>query len=77
MIFSVITGTPCIALDNTTGKVGNLYRTWLCDSGIIYISGEEETEKAVEIIKSRNYTAPCVSVEKLKKDYYALEKAAL
>ncbi len=77
MIFSVITGTPCIALDNTTGKVGNLYRTWLCDSGIIYISGEEETEKAVEIIKSRNYTAPCVSVEKLKKDYCTLKKAVL
>ncbi|MDE5917521.1 MAG: polysaccharide pyruvyl transferase family protein [Oscillospiraceae bacterium] len=77
MIFSVITGTPCIALDNTTGKVGNLYRTWLSGSGIIYISGEEETEKAVEIIKSRNYTAPCVSVEKLRKDYSALEKAVL
>lgn len=77
MIFSVITGTPCIALDNTTGKVGNLYRTWLRSSGIIYISGEEETEKAVEIIKNKNYTVPCVSVENLRKEYSALEKAVL
>ncbi len=29
MIFSVITGTPCIAFDSRTGKVGNFYRDWL------------------------------------------------
>lgn len=77
MIFSVITGTPCIALDNTTGKVGNLYRTWLRGSGIIYISGEKEIAKAVEIIKSKAYTAPCISVENLSKEFDALEKAVL
>lgn len=29
MIFSVITGTPCIALDNFNGKVSSTYYTWL------------------------------------------------
>lgn len=29
MIFAVITGTPCIALDNTSGKVKGTYDLWL------------------------------------------------
>lgn len=29
MIFAVITGTPCLALDSATGKVGQFYRDWL------------------------------------------------
>ncbi|MDT2895508.1 polysaccharide pyruvyl transferase family protein [Lactococcus lactis] len=29
LIFSVITGTPCIALDNFNGKVSSTYYTWL------------------------------------------------
>lgn len=29
MIFCVITGTPCIALDNFNGKVSSTYYTWL------------------------------------------------
>ena len=31
MIFSVITGTPCLALDSGTGKVAQFYRDWLSD----------------------------------------------
>jgi len=29
MIFCAITGTPCVALDNSTGKVKGVYETWL------------------------------------------------
>lgn len=29
MIFSAVTGTPCVALDNSYGKVSALHRTWL------------------------------------------------
>ena len=29
MLFAAITGTPCIALDNISGKVGGVYRMWL------------------------------------------------
>ncbi|MCH1865996.1 glycosyltransferase [Nocardioides sp. CFH 31398] len=36
MIFAVITGTPCLALDSKTGKVGHFYRTWLED--VPYVS---------------------------------------
>lgn len=31
MIFAVITGTPCLVLDSSTGKVGQFYRDWLSD----------------------------------------------
>ena len=31
MIFAVITGTPCLALDSGTGKVSQFYRDWLED----------------------------------------------
>jgi pyruvyl transferase EpsI len=31
MIFAVITGTPCIAIDSSNFKVGNFYDAWLAD----------------------------------------------
>ncbi len=34
MLFSVITGTPCIAMDNVSGKVGGVWTEWLKDSSI-------------------------------------------
>lgn len=43
MIFSVLTHTPCVGLDNSTGKVKSLYNTWLkqCE-GIKFVSTTEE-----------------------------------
>ena len=29
MLFSVVAGTPCISLDNISGKVGSVWNTWL------------------------------------------------
>lgn len=74
MIFSVITGTPCIALDNSTGKVGNFYRTWLEDSGVLFADGEKGLQKAIEAVKSRNLKKPVIDSLKLKEDYSQLER---
>jgi pyruvyl transferase EpsI len=38
VIFCVITGTPCVALDNSYGKIGALHRTWLRDCGFVVMA---------------------------------------
>lgn len=55
MIFSLITHTPCIALDNLTGKVSSFYHTWLEDSKVLLIEKSKDIEKVLDFIKnSRN-----------------------
>jgi pyruvyl transferase EpsI len=44
MIFSMITNTPCIAFDNTTGKVAAFYDAWLQDSNGIFMCGNNIEE---------------------------------
>lgn len=52
MIFSLITNTPCIALDNSTGKVSSFYHTWLEGSKILLIEKEYDIEKVSDFIKN-------------------------
>lgn len=47
MIFCALSGTPCIALDNSTGKVGMEY-DWL--RGVPYIRFAQSAEEAVSMI---------------------------
>ena len=46
MIFAYLTGVPCIALDNKTGKVSGVYRKWLSDCSYILMtdSGTDMSE---------------------------------
>lgn len=48
MVFAAITGTPCIALDNTNGKVGRVYE-WI--NGLSYLSFCRNVDEAVEAIR--------------------------
>ena len=50
MIFAAITGTPCVAVDNLTGKVGRVYK-WIEDvTNIVYKkNGEISTEDIKEV----------------------------
>lgn len=75
MIFCAITNTPCIALDNTTGKVGYLYRTWLENSNILFLSNQNELQNAIDIIKNRKFENPDIDFEELRKSYSSLIKA--
>lgn len=52
MIFSLITHTPCIALDNSTGKVSSFYHTWLENSKVLLLEKPEDIEKALDFIKN-------------------------
>ncbi len=44
MLFSAITSTPCIALDNKSGKVKGVYQ-WLSDQKYIYFANDIEDVK--------------------------------
>lgn len=48
MIFCALAGTPCIALNNTNGKVGQEYR-WLSD--LPYIRFADSTEGAISMLQ--------------------------
>lgn len=54
MIFSVITGTPCLALDSGTGKVSQFYRDWLQNfPGVELITEPQEvSRRALRLVPS-------------------------
>lgn len=64
MIFALITGTPCIALDNSTGKVGSLYRTWLRNSSVIFVDDAESLNRAKAYITSGAYKDGITDIRK-------------
>lgn len=64
MIFALITGTPCIALDNSTGKVGSLYRTWLRNSSVIFVDDAESLNRAKAYITSGAYKEEITDIRK-------------
>jgi len=59
MVFSAITGTPCIAFDNSYAKISSLYETWLKDKVNIVIAKElpgfELTKLISKMIEKDNY----------------------
>lgn len=42
MIFAAITGTPCVALDNVSGKVRGVWETWLRDTPYVRFAASAE-----------------------------------
>jgi pyruvyl transferase EpsI len=57
MVFSVITGTPCIVIDNSYKKTSSLYFTWLSkNDNIIFIdeiSEEIINEAIIDVLKKK------------------------
>ena len=51
MLFCVLMGTPCIALDNSNHKVLGVYNTWLKSIPFIKMSKAENAEQLLEEIK--------------------------
>lgn len=48
MIFSVITGTPCIAFQNSNGKIKETYEAWLKNSPYIEMISDDFTSEDIE-----------------------------
>ena len=53
MIFSYITNTPCIAIDNSNGKVKNFYKTWFenMDCSVIFFEQNNRIENLTDLLK--------------------------
>lgn len=79
MIFSIITNTPCIALDNNTGKIRSLYETWLNENMVCFIDSTEKIEKAKQYIKeSKNKNQDNTKyLKEITQHYKPLEKCIL
>ena len=58
MIFALITGTPCIAVDNKSKKVGGVYEWIKSLSHVIYL---DDPEKISETVMEFAKELPCVS----------------
>lgn len=58
MLMAVISGIPCIAIDNKTAKVKNVYETWLKDNkNVLFLNDLEELDNYVSImLKNTHYT---------------------
>lgn len=75
MLFSVATNTPCVVLDNVTGKSGEMYRTFFRDAkGIVYLGTNLERLKQA-VVNALALTTPQYPVfaqlnfEKLRKNF--------
>ena len=54
LIFSKITSTPCIAIDNSNNKIRETYNTWLKENKNTYFFHEINNPEIIEIIKKYN-----------------------
>ena len=52
MVMSAITGTPCVAFNNSNGKVKALYETWLSSCPFIRFSDGSDWEEAIQHVLS-------------------------
>lgn len=50
MIFAVITGTPCLAVDSATGKVSRFYEDWLTDIPSVKLLAELDPTTTAEMV---------------------------
>lgn len=73
MIFAAITGTPCLAFDNSSGKVGNVYE-WIKD--LKYIHYIRSIDENIDIMATINevirYADNSYGDIMLKQNYYVL-----
>lgn len=53
MIYSVITGTPVLAMDNLSGKIGQVYNHWLSDIPFVrFVNSSHQCETALNDLLS-------------------------
>ena len=53
MIFSVITGTPCIVFDNFNSKIKNAYMDLTGSDHVIMVDNKEEFAAGYEVLKAK------------------------
>lgn len=69
MIFCVVTGTPCVALPNTTGKIAGTYRDWLSEAPLVEFVSDPGPGQVLDAIwklassREGNRAAPDLSAQ--------------
>jgi pyruvyl transferase EpsI len=61
MIFCAITHTPCIALDNSNGKISGIYNEWLKDFCFIRMCTPEDVVNTINEFNPINTEVPNIS----------------
>lgn len=58
MLMAVISGVPCIAIDNKTAKVKNVYETWLSDNkNVVFLNDINQLDSYVpSLLQVSHYT---------------------
>ena len=51
MIFCAVTGTPCIAFDNSNRKISGVYNQWMSDISYVKLFSNDEKDLAIEDAK--------------------------
>lgn len=66
MIYAVITGTPVIAMDNISGKVGQVYRQWISHIPYVrFVNSVIDADSAVSsLLKKKDYIYDNASIRK-------------
>lgn len=66
MYFAAITGTPCVIMDNVSGKVSGGYKEWLkkCDFLYFVTDNKFDISKVKKIIKNKNNMNSDVEIKK-------------
>lgn len=73
MIFSVITNTPCVVLNNYNHKLISSYKTWLSDFGDVYFV--DDLSQFEDLIKSVSYDKDHMSkLDNIRDKYDSIKK---
>ena len=51
MIFCVITGTPCVAIDNSNKKISGVYNEWLGEINWVKFATDSDIDNIAEFAK--------------------------
>lgn len=70
MIFSAITNTPCIAIDNSNKKVSGVYNAWLKDFSTIEVVENIDIDMIIEKIKFLRRNSSIKTKEQISMDSF-------
>lgn len=74
MIFSVITGTPCLAFDNTTKKVSGAKNRWIKTSNVLLFDEKKNIKNQIQqLLECTNYTYDASYAKKYFDDLFENE----
>lgn len=72
VIFSIITQTPCVALNNATGKVKNFYLTWLQEENVVLVEKDIDIDNIEGLMAEKNHCIDTESSMRFQEDFLPL-----